>query len=70
MQHKGNPLCSIYKQASEETFNFKDLYVGATLLINGRSFELLEADEYTYTYMENNKHLFIMADYEAISKML
>lgn len=31
-----------------------------------RSFELLDADEYTYTYMENNKHIFIMADADAI----
>jgi hypothetical protein len=29
-------------------------------------FELLDADEYTYTYMENNKHIFIMADADAI----
>lgn len=44
--------------------------MGAILLINGRPFHLLEADEYTYAFMENNKHLFIMADWEAISKML
>jgi hypothetical protein len=31
-----------------------------------RSFELLDADEYTHTYMENNKHIFIMADADAI----
>lgn len=36
----------------------------------GRAFELLEADEYTYTYMENNKHIFTMADADAILKSL
>jgi hypothetical protein len=35
-----------------------------------RTFELWEADEYTYTYMENNKHIFIMADQEVLLKSL
>lgn len=43
----------------------QDLYVGATLSVFGRIFELLDADEYTYTYMENNSHVFIMADADA-----
>jgi hypothetical protein len=29
-------------------------------------FELLDADEYTLSYMDNNKHIFIMADADAI----
>lgn len=43
----------------------QDLYVGGQLSVFSRSFELLDADEYTYTYMENNKHIFIMADADA-----
>eukprot|EP01025_Chloroclados_australasicus_P017340 TRINITY_DN18824_c1_g1_i1.p1 TRINITY_DN18824_c1_g1~~TRINITY_DN18824_c1_g1_i1.p1 ORF type:complete len:529 (-),score=54.52 TRINITY_DN18824_c1_g1_i1:308-1894(-) len=62
--------CVVYKPGTEEPYNYKDLYVGAHVDIHGRVFELLEADEYTYTYMENNKHMFIMADPDAIMKLL
>jgi hypothetical protein len=48
----------------------QDLYVGGQLEVFTRSFELLDADEYTYTYMENNKHIFIMADADAILSSL
>jgi hypothetical protein len=44
--------------------------VGGQLEVFTRSFELLDADEYTYTYMENNKHIFIMADADAILSSL
>lgn len=44
---------------------WQDLYVGCKITVFKRMFELLDADEYTYTYMENNKHIFIMADVEA-----
>lgn len=44
----------------------QDLYVGCKLTVFKRMFELLDADEYTYTYMENNKHIFITADADAI----
>jgi hypothetical protein len=44
----------------------QDLYVGCRITVFKRMFELLDADEYTYTYMENNKHIFIMADADAI----
>ena len=48
----------------------QDLYAGGYLQVFSRTFELMDADEYTYTYMENNKHIFIMADAEAIIKSL
>jgi hypothetical protein len=60
----------VYKPGSEEVYTYMDLYVGATLEVFNRSFELHEADEYTYTYMENNKHIFIMADHEILLKSL
>uniref|UniRef100_A0A7S0S6H3 EF-hand domain-containing protein n=1 Tax=Chlamydomonas leiostraca TaxID=1034604 RepID=A0A7S0S6H3_9CHLO len=60
----------VYKPSSEEIYTYMDLYVGATLEIFNRTFELMEADEYTYTYMENNKHIFIMADHEILLKSL
>lgn len=60
----------VYKPNSEDVYTYTDLYVGATLEIFNRTFELTEADEYTYTYMENNKHVFIMADHEVLLKSL
>jgi hypothetical protein len=50
--------------------SLQDLYVGGYLQVFSRTFELLDADEYTYTYMENNKHIFIMADGDAILRSL
>lgn len=60
----------VYKPNSEEIYTYMDLYVGAVVEIFNRSFELTEADEYTYTYMENNKHIFIMADHDILLKSL
>lgn len=60
----------VYKPASEEVYTYMDLYVGASIDVFNRAFELHEADEYTYTYMENNKHIFIMADTEILHKSL
>jgi hypothetical protein len=39
-----------------------DLHVGAIVPILQRHFELLDADEFTFQYMENNRHLYAMAD--------
>ena len=44
--------------------------MGARIEVYRRAFELTGADEYTLTYMENNKHIFIMADAEARLKAL
>ena len=50
---------------SGEPVSEKDLFVGAVLTIHQRAFQLLEADDFTYTFMENNCHSFVMADLEA-----
>lgn len=60
----------VFKYDLDEIYNYCDLYVGAVLHIHHRGFELLEADEYTYTYMENNRHVFVMSDTAAILKSL
>jgi hypothetical protein len=44
--------------------------VGGRLEVFSRAFELMDADEYTLTYMENNKHIFVMADADAILESL
>ena len=51
-------------------YSEKDLYVGKTLTVHQRTFELLEADEFTYQYMENNRHVYLMADWEAALKAI
>ncbi|GAX85745.1 hypothetical protein CEUSTIGMA_g13160.t1 [Chlamydomonas eustigma] len=60
----------VYKPQSEEIYTYLDLYVGGSIQIFNRKFEMVEADEYTYTYMENNKHIFIMSDHEILLKSL
>ncbi|MEW5310689.1 MAG: hypothetical protein WDW38_002460 [Sanguina aurantia] len=60
----------IYKAQSEEIYTYLDLYVGGQLEIHNRTFEMTEGDEYTHTYMENNKHIFIMADTDILVKSL
>lgn len=52
----------IYKPRSEEIYTYLDLYVGSVIEVFNRSFDLMEADEYTLTYMENYKDIFVMAD--------
>lgn len=54
----------------QEPYTYKDLYVGAQVVINRFNFALENADEYTISYMENNKHLFIMGDGQAVLKLL
>ncbi len=51
-------------------YSEKDLYVGKVLSVHQRTFELLEADEFTYQYMENNRHVYLMADWEAALKAI
>lgn len=48
----------------------QDLYVGGHVEVFHRGFELTDADEYTYVYQENNKHIFLMADADAAAKTL
>ena len=47
---------------SAELLTDAHLYVGVIVPVVGRNFELLEADEFTYQYMENNRHVYPMAD--------
>lgn len=47
-----------------------DLYVGAVVPIHKRSFELKDADEFTYQYMENNPHTYPVADPQAALQTL
>lgn len=48
------PGQELFKVEKSEYFTAQDLYVGATLCINNRNFQLLDADEYTFNYMEKH----------------
>mmetsp|Transcript_29457 Transcript_29457/g.83083 ORF Transcript_29457/g.83083 Transcript_29457/m.83083 type:complete len:623 (+) Transcript_29457:94-1962(+) len=52
----------VYQPNSRVAYGESDLYVGAQLEIFNRLFELMDADEYTFQYMENNKHVYIRSD--------
>ena len=47
-----------------------DVYVGALINIHNHIFELVEADEYTLQYMEENKHIFRYSDITKILEAL
>ncbi|CAL8469429.1 g8970 [Coccomyxa elongata] len=47
-----------------------DLHVGAIIPILQRKFELLDADEFTLQYMENNRKVYVMADADKALKAL
>ena len=52
----------VYQPGSRVPYGEADLFVGSQLEIFNRVFELMDADEYTFQYMENNKHVYIRSD--------
>jgi len=60
----------VFKPNSEEVYTYMDLYVGGLIMVFNRAFELMEADDYTLTYMENYKDIFIMSDVEMMVRSL
>uniref|UniRef100_A0A665UA69 DM10 domain-containing protein n=1 Tax=Echeneis naucrates TaxID=173247 RepID=A0A665UA69_ECHNA len=48
------PGQAVFKSEPSEYFKAQDLYVGATLCLNNKNFQLLHADEYTLSYMEKH----------------
>lgn len=52
----------VYQPGSRVAYGEADLYVGNSLDIFNRNFELLDADEFTFQYMENNRHIYIRSD--------
>jgi len=54
------------KPNSAEAFSAADLFVGATLEINSRTFLLTEADGYSYSYMEEHVNLFPKSDFDQV----
>lgn len=48
------PGQELFKSELPEYLTAQDLYVGATLCLNQKDFQLLDADEYTLKYMEQH----------------
>uniref|UniRef100_A0A8C4HZ87 EF-hand domain-containing family member C2 n=1 Tax=Dicentrarchus labrax TaxID=13489 RepID=A0A8C4HZ87_DICLA len=56
------PGQDLFKSEVSECFTAQDLYVGATLCLNNKHFQLLDADEYTFNYMEQHAEEFPKAN--------
>ena len=64
------PSLPLFDAANTYLYCVQDLYVGAEVVINDFNFALANADEYTLAFMENNRHLFVMADGGAVLTLL
>ncbi|XP_036395881.1 EF-hand domain-containing family member C2, partial [Megalops cyprinoides] len=64
------PRQELFKSELSEYFKAQDLYLGARLCMNSQEFELVDADEYTMNYMEQNAEEFSMANVGTILSKL
>lgn len=48
------PGQELFKSEMSEYYKAQDLYVGARLSINNQPFQLVDADEYAFNYMEQH----------------
>ncbi|XP_063070082.1 EF-hand domain-containing family member C2 [Engraulis encrasicolus] len=56
------PGQELFKSSVSEYFTAQDLYVGARLLLNNQPFQLVDADEYALSYMEQHAEEFPRAN--------
>ncbi|KAL2081357.1 hypothetical protein ACEWY4_023210 [Coilia grayii] len=56
------PGQELFKSEMSEYFTAQDLYVGAHLLLNKQPFQLVDADEYAFNYMEQHAEEFPRAN--------
>ncbi|NXN96237.1 EFHC2 protein, partial [Rhinopomastus cyanomelas] len=64
------PGQELFKSEPSEYFKAQDLFVGARVCFHGHNFLLVDADEYTFNYMERHANEFSMADTSVILKKL
>ncbi|KAJ8350395.1 hypothetical protein SKAU_G00255250 [Synaphobranchus kaupii] len=64
------PGQELFKSAMSEYFKAQELYLGATLCLNSQEFQLVSADEFTMSYMEQNSDEFPRANVGAILSKL
>ncbi|OBS72185.1 hypothetical protein A6R68_13237 [Neotoma lepida] len=64
------PGQEVFKSEFSEYIKAEELYIGATVNVNGYLFILLNADDYTLRYMENNTDKFPYSNFDlAIQKL-
>ncbi|XP_054672405.1 EF-hand domain-containing family member C2 isoform X1 [Grus americana] len=56
------PGQELFKSEPSEYFKAQDLFVGARVCFHGHNFLLVDADEYTFNYMEKHANEFSVAD--------
>ncbi|XP_034429183.1 EF-hand domain-containing family member C2 [Hippoglossus hippoglossus] len=56
------PGQELFQSEPPQYFEAQDLYVGASVCINNQNFRLLDADEYTFSYMEQHPEEFPKAN--------
>ncbi|RMC06229.1 hypothetical protein DUI87_15660 [Hirundo rustica rustica] len=64
------PGQELFKSEPSEYYKAQDLFVGARVCFHGHNFLLVDADEYTFNYMEKNANEFPMADISVILNKL
>ncbi|XP_074714588.1 EF-hand domain-containing family member C2 isoform X1 [Strix uralensis] len=64
------PGQELFKSEPSEYFNAQNLFVGARVCFHGHNFFLVDADEYTFNYMEKHANEFSVADIGVILKKL
>ncbi|KFU84097.1 EF-hand domain-containing family member C2, partial [Chaetura pelagica] len=64
------PGQELFKSEPSEYFKAQNLFVGATVCFHGHNFLLVDADEYTFKYMEKNANEFPMAHIGVVLKKL
>ncbi|XP_064220635.1 EF-hand domain-containing family member C2 [Aotus nancymaae] len=58
------PGQQVFKRELSEYFKAEEFYIGVTVNVNGYLFRLLNADEYTLKYMEQNVDKYPFSDFE------
>ncbi|NXL33731.1 EFHC2 protein, partial [Glaucidium brasilianum] len=64
------PGQELFKSKPSEYFSGENLFVGARVCFHGHNFLLVDADEYTFNYMEKHANEFSVADIGVILKKL
>ncbi|NXS53837.1 EFHC2 protein, partial [Brachypteracias leptosomus] len=64
------PGQELFKSEPSEYFQAQDLFIGARVCFHGHNFLLVDADEYTFNYMEKHANEFFMANIGVILKKL
>ncbi|CAL1546448.1 unnamed protein product [Lymnaea stagnalis] len=59
-----------YNTEQSEYYSATDLYVGAQVEFNNFKFILTDADEYAFKFMEDNSHVFVKSNIDAVVQKL